>query len=77
MNLIEELKRRQGGMSQAEFARLLVVSEASLSRIYSGERQIGEVVARKIAKRYPRLQMLLADFLFGKGTDSDETAQVS
>ncbi len=68
-DLIGELKTRQGGMSQTDFADLLGVSDATLSRIYSGERLIGEETGRRIAKAFPELQWIVAGFLMGKGVN--------
>ncbi len=55
MNLIDELRARQGQKTQDEFSLELDIDQSSLSRIYAGKRKIGLGVARKICRRYPEL----------------------
>lgn len=63
MDLVEELKRRQGDKTQMEFAAEIGINQGNLSRIYSGDRRIGARVARKLKKRFPDLTLELAAFL--------------
>lgn len=67
MDIIAELKKRQGEMSQGQFAAKLAISEAMLSLIYSGERRIGESLARRIVRVYPELQWSIAGYIMSKG----------
>ena len=67
MDLIEALRAKQGGMSQAEFARRLGVSESSLSYVYAGKRRIGEDMARQIGKVFPDLFWLATGYIMSKG----------
>lgn len=69
MNLVDELKRRQGRRSQAEFARELGITPAALSLIYLGRRQVGGSVARRIRARYPELVWHLAESILGDARD--------
>lgn len=64
MTLVDKLKERQGEKSQMEFATELRISQGTLSRIYSGDRNIGTRAARKIRQRFPDLAFDLAAFLF-------------
>ncbi len=68
MDLIEQLKakQKQGEMSQARFAATLRISEAALSLVYAGERQIGESMCRRIVKAYPDLQWTVMGYLMTK-----------
>ena len=66
MDLIETLREKQGTMSQAKFAAVIGVSEALLSLVYSGQRRIGEDMARRIIKAYPELRYLVIGFLMTK-----------
>lgn len=66
MTLIEALKVRQGETSQVEFARRLEISAAMLSRIYSGERLVGEAIVRRIVRAYPELTWLATGYLMTK-----------
>ena len=66
MNLIDALRAKQGMMSQADFAGLLGISEAALSLIYAGERQIGESVGRRIVRVYPDLRWLVTGYIMDK-----------
>ncbi|MDO8672820.1 MAG: helix-turn-helix transcriptional regulator [Dehalococcoidia bacterium] len=70
MDLIDALSVRQGHTTQGEFAALVGISETTLSRIYSGERQIGEETARRIARAFPSLQYLVMGYLMTKNDDT-------
>lgn len=56
--LVEKLKEKQGDRTQAELASDLGITQIMLSRLYSGEREIGLDTLRKIASRYPDLAFL-------------------
>jgi transcriptional regulator with XRE-family HTH domain len=77
MNLIDRLKERQGDKTQAEFASYLGISQSALSRIYSGERTIGQGVARKIKRRYPDLAFALAAFLLDENITRDNSGMTA
>lgn len=66
MDLIRMLREKQGKMSQADFAECLGISETTLSRIYSGQRVIGEATGRRIIKVYPDLEYWVIRFLVTK-----------
>ena len=51
--LTDILRKYQGAMSQNEFARLLGVSGAAISLIYTGQRNPGIEVIRALAQRFP------------------------
>lgn len=70
MDLIEALKAKQGTMARGEFARRLGISAATLSRIYSGDRLIGEDVARRIARAFPDLMWLATGYVMTKDGDA-------
>ena len=63
MDLIEQLRIKQADMSQANFATRLGISDAMLSLVYSGKRQIGTFTARCIVREYPDLRWLVAGYL--------------
>ena len=69
MKLVDELRVKQGTMTQSQFASVLNVSEGTLSQIYSGKRQIGEALARRIADVYPDLLWIAAGFVMTKGKE--------
>jgi transcriptional regulator with XRE-family HTH domain len=56
--LVEKLKEKQGDRTQAELASDLGITQIMLSRLYSGQREIGLDTLRKIASRYPDLAFL-------------------
>ncbi len=51
--LVEIIRKYQGGMSQREYARRLGLSSATLSLIYSGQRNVGIDVLRAVAQTFP------------------------
>lgn len=66
MGLIEKLQERQGKKSQAVFAAELGISQPQLSRIYTEGRrgrQITRSVGKRILRRYPDLQLDVAQYL--------------
>lgn len=74
MTLIASLKQKQGERSQEQFAAELGITQAMLSRVYSGKRQIGRQVAGKIARRYPDLAFEVAAFLLATDIPAEQTA---
>ena len=74
-DIVAALKTKQGGTTQAEFARRLGVSEALLSLVYAGRRRIGEEMARRIVRAYPDLLWVATAYVMGKdGEDAGESA---
>lgn len=51
--LTDILRKYQGTMRQNEYARLLGLSSAGLSLIYSGQRNVGIDVLRALARAFP------------------------
>jgi len=51
--LVDILRKYQGSLGQNEYARLLGVSGAAISLIYSGQRGVGVEVLRGLAQRFP------------------------
>jgi len=47
------LRKYQGSLSQGEYARRLNVSPATISYIYSGQRNPGMDVMRALAQKFP------------------------
>ena len=50
---VELLKRLQGNMSQNEFALVLDVTPAYISRVYSGDREPGTAIVRGLLRSFP------------------------
>lgn len=63
MTLVDELRKRQGTKTQIEFAAELGINQGMLSRIYSGDRNIGARIAKRIKNRFPELAFEIAAFL--------------
>lgn len=72
--MIAELQRRQGTSTQTEYARMLGVSQATLSRIYAGERRIGMRLAKRLAVMYPDLIFVLAAYLLANDGTGERMA---
>lgn len=51
--LTEILRKYQGDRSQNEFARLLGITSAGISLIYTGKREVGVEVIRAFLKQFP------------------------
>lgn len=51
--LTDILRKYQRGLTQNEYARLLGISSAGISLIYSGQRNPGIEVIRALAQRFP------------------------
>lgn len=47
------LRKYQGDLTQNEFARLLGISSAGISLIYTGQRQVGVDVLRAFLQQFP------------------------
>lgn len=63
MDLKDRLLQRQGNKTQVEFARDLGMTQSTLSMFYSGERRLGPLSARRIARIYPDLEPAVVDYL--------------
>jgi len=55
MTVSEFLAKCQGEMTRQEFCERVGISEAMLSRLYSGERLPGGSTMRKMAAHWPRI----------------------
>ena len=58
--MIDSLKQkyRQAGLTQVQFAQRFGISQATLSRLYNGQRRIGITTLTRIIEAYPDLAPL-------------------
>lgn len=68
-SLIERLRERQGNRNQTTFAEFLGISLPTLSRLYSGEREVGMDTLMQIGKVYPDLAFLFLSESVVEGRD--------
>ena len=71
--LMDQLRERQGGRTQEEFAAFLGISQAGLSYLYNGGRKLGIKNAQAIAKAYPDLTDAVTDYLLGREASDNTT----
>lgn len=72
-----QAKKKELGVSDAEFAEELGISASYWSMLQNGERQFALPVLRRIVRRFPDLESVCSLFLRAKLTDSDSSVTVS
>ena len=65
-------KHRQAGLTQVQFAQRLGISQATLSRLYNGQRQIGITTLTRIIEAYPDLAPLFLPPDISSGNETYE-----
>jgi transcriptional regulator with XRE-family HTH domain len=73
-SLTELLRRYQQGQSDAEYARTLGISAAMLSMIYSGARNPGLSVVRRLIRAYPAASGEVGAALVADGIEDEREA---
>jgi len=69
--VVEALKDKQGGMTNAEFAKLLGISDAMWGYLLKGERQPGGKLLKAAMRKFPDLTLVVMNYLAEEDTDGN------